>query len=147
MRRISMVIGFMAAVAGAWELHHLRAEVAACAPPSAGFGVTPSCLNQVGKEYLSFGVLMGGLFVLALALLLMRRERLSKKAPVHAERDLIGTPGGIPLVRRQAELLHRSEGGGSVKRSSPPRTSDDRTKPGAPLIDTPIDPPGPGDRK
>src|ERR1019366_7378004 len=146
MRRISMVIGFMAAVAGAWTLHHIRTEVAACAPPSAGFGVTPSCLNQVGKEYISFGVLLGGLFVLAFSLLLMRRERLSKKAPVHAERDLIGTPGGIPLVRRQAELLHRSEGGGSAKRSSPPRKPYDRTRPGTPLHDAPVDPLVPDDR-
>jgi len=147
MRRIFMVLGFVTAVAGAWTLHHLRQEVATCVPRSAGYGVTPSCLNQVGKEYVSFGVLMGGLFVFAFALLLLRRERLSKHAPVHAERDLIGTPGGVGLVRRQAEILHRSEGEGTGRRSLPPREPHDRTTTEPPLPDGPEDELGPDRRR
>jgi hypothetical protein len=144
-----MVLGFLAAVVGGWTLHHLHVETATCVPHSArtpGFGVSSNCLDQVGQEYVAFGVLMLGLFVFAFALLLMRRHRNSKKAPIHGERDLIGTPGGIPLVRRQADSYHPTGREGRKRGSAPPRGLPDRSDAAAPSHDLPVYPPRRDDR-
>ncbi|MGH7175496.1 MAG: hypothetical protein ACREGR_04015 [Minisyncoccia bacterium] len=98
MRRLVVVIGVAAALVGAWSLHRVRDEAASCQLHSVskpGFGISSSCLDQVHLEYLAFGVLIAGLFVVAFGLLLMRKYR-NVKGLARGERHFFGTPGESP---------------------------------------------------
>ena len=96
MRRLAMALGLIAVAVGGWTLHHVRSQQATCVPHtagSAGFGVSTSCLNQVGAEYISLGVIVVGIFVFLGALLLLNRERMTRRATADLEHRLVGTPG------------------------------------------------------
>lgn len=120
MRRIAMALGLIAAAVGGWTLHHVRSTEATCVPHtagSAGFGVSTNCLNQVGAEYISLGVIVAGVFVFLGALLLMNRERAIRKVAEHPERRLIGTPGEHTQVdERIAKYDGRQRAGGTAWR-------------------------------
>jgi hypothetical protein len=97
------MFGTAATIGGAWWLHLARARSINCVPHSAGnpgFGVTANCLNQVGVEYVSFGVMMAGLFIIVLALLLLDRHRAGRYRAAHRDQRHIGTPGEDPALRR-----------------------------------------------
>lgn len=101
------MFGMAATIGGAWWLHHARAQSTHCVPRSAGnpgFGITANCLNQVGVEYLSFGVMISGLFIIVIALLIMDRHRAGRNKPVHREQRHIGTPGEDPALRRHHDV-------------------------------------------
>jgi len=101
-RRLFLLLGATATIAGAIWLHHARQVSVDCVPHTAGnpgFGVTSNCLNQVGVEYVSFGITMAGLFIIVLALLLMDRDRAAKYKPANRDNRHIGTPGQDPGLR------------------------------------------------
>lgn len=102
-RRLTLMFGIAATIVGAWWLHLARARSINCVPHSAGnpgFGVTANCLNQVGVEYVSFGVMMAGLFIIVLALLLLDRHRAGRYTAAIRDQRHIGTPGEDPALRR-----------------------------------------------
>lgn len=127
-----MFLGLLAAVVGAWALHHLRDATNTCVPGvthSEIFGVTTSCLNQVGLEYVSMGILLAGMFTFVFALLLMKKQRNSKSIAMDGGRRLIGTPGESPELRQHFSVQFRKRGGSESAPSegSGPRTEDGKT--------------------
>jgi hypothetical protein len=127
MRRIALVLGLVAAGVGAWSLHHVRQETATCVPHSAGsagFGVSTTCLNQVGAEYVSMGVIIAGFFVFLFALLLMSRDKATRHKPIRPERRLIGTPGEDTSQRRLFQGLRAGSSPGASRTATWRGTSD-----------------------
>ncbi len=135
MRRLFLLIGASAAVAGGIWLHHARQVSTNCVPHTAGnpgFGVTANCLNQVGVEYVSFGIMIAGLFIIVLTLVLMDRDRAGRyKAPLRDNRH-IGTPGEDPSVR-----LHKYVPSGT---QSAPQTKGPVGRSDPPTVETPSGP-------
>ncbi|HVB70884.1 MAG TPA: hypothetical protein VND83_05210 [Acidimicrobiales bacterium] len=135
MRRLFLLMGASATVAGGIWLHHARQMSTNCVPHTAGnpgFGVTANCLNQVGVEYVSFGIMIAGLFIIVLTLVLMDRDRAGRyKAPKRDDRH-IGTPGEDPAVR-----LHKY-GPSTTPSASPTEGPAGRSK--SPTIETPSGP-------
>ncbi len=132
MRRLFMLLGAAAAIAGGIWLHHARQVSTNCVPHTAGnpgFGVTANCLNQVGIEYVSFGIMIAGLFIIVLTVLLMDRDRAGRYKAPHRDNRHIGTPGEDPAVR-----LHKFE----PSRTPTLRPTDSpATKSDSPTDDTP----------
>ncbi|MFI5035627.1 MAG: hypothetical protein ACHQFZ_05425 [Acidimicrobiales bacterium] len=114
MRRVALVLGLAAVVAGAIALHHLRVQSEHCVPPppgTPGFGVSSSCINQVGLEFVCFAVVMVGLFTFAFALVLMNRDRNARQEYRRPERRAIGTPGEDPELRHRFGSVRLGDGG------------------------------------
>lgn len=97
MRRVALGLGLAAAGVGAWLFERAHAVVNGCtlAPASqGGFGADSGCATQVWVGYAGFGLVVGGLMVVAIALAVMRRARSSQGVVLQRTRSLLGTPGG-----------------------------------------------------
>lgn len=108
-----MFLGLLAAGVGAWSLHHLRDQSSTCVPGvtrSEIFGISSNCVNQVGLEYISMGILIAGMFTFVFALLLMKRQRNSRLISPDGSRRLIGTPGESLEMRRRFSSQFRKKG-------------------------------------
>jgi len=124
MRRLAMALGLIAVTVGGWTLHHVRSQQATCVPHtagSAGFGVSTSCLNQVGAEYISLGVIVVGIFVFLGALLLLNRERMTRRTKADLEHRLVGTPGQRQETNEQ---FAKYDGRSGTASATPPQGDD-----------------------
>ncbi len=108
MRRVSLLVGLAATGVGAWLLARSHAEATGCVavPVSQpGFGASPGCYTQVWIGYAGFALFVGGLLLVATALLLIRRRQAAGvQTPRH--RSLVGTPG--ELRERSGEVADPS---------------------------------------
>ncbi|MGH7175497.1 MAG: hypothetical protein ACREGR_04020 [Minisyncoccia bacterium] len=118
MRRTLLVLGLVAAAVGTWSLYRVHSEAVGCtlsSLQSPTFGASSTCLNQVWLEYTSFGVLLAGLFAMAIALLLMRRRSHAPAEASHRRYRYVGTPGEARAEVPDPSIVRR------IREDEPPR--------------------------